>query len=132
MHVVASPLEASFVREIQFSRLETRFVVITLLRNGKRVSNEGYNKVHLIDSNSNIKDQSNVYKQRDVFKRNVISIPWSNSIRAADIELGPTGAPMYSCGTLNPRQRGRWELFLSSRRRVHRSVHILIRKRGTF
>lgn len=88
--------------------------------------------MHLIDSNSNIKDQSNVYKQRDVFKRNVISIPWSNSIRAADIELGPTGAPMYSCGTLNPRQRGRWELFLSSRRRVHRSVHILIRKRGTF
>lgn len=132
MRVVASPLEASFVREIQFSRLETRFVVITLLRNGKRVSNEGYNKVHLIDSNSNIKDQSNVYKQRDVFKRNVISIPWSNSIRAADIELGPTGAPMYSCGTLNPRQRGRWELFLSSRRRVHRSVYILIRKRGTF
>lgn len=136
MRVVASPLEASFDREIQFSRLETRFVVITLLRNGKRVSNEGYSreydKVHLIDSNSNIKDQSNVYKQRDVFKRNVISIPWSNSIRAADIELGPTGAPMYSCGTLNPRQRGRWELFLSSRRRVHRSVHILIRKRGTF
>lgn len=132
MRVVASPLEASFDREIQFSRLETRFVVITLLCNGKRVSNEGYNKVHLIDSNSNIKDQSNVYKQRDVFKRNVISIPWSNSIRAADIELGPTGAPMYSCGTLNPRQRGRWELFLSSRRRVHRSVYILIRKRGTF
>lgn len=132
MRVVASPLEASFDREIQFSRLETRFVVIALLRNGKRVSNEGYNKVHLIDSNSNIKDQSNVYKQRDVFKRNVISIPWSNSIRAADIELGPTGAPMYSCGTLNPRQRGRWELFLSSRRRVHRSVYILIRKRGTF
>lgn len=136
MRVVASPLEASFDREIQFSRLETRFVVITLLCNGKRVSNEGYSreydKVHLIDSNSNIKDQSNVYKQRDVFKRNVISIPWSNSIRAADIELGPTGAPMYSCGTLNPRQRGRWELFLSSRRRVHRSVYILIRKRGTF
>lgn len=52
MRVVASPLEASFDREIQFSRLETRFVVITLLRNGKRVSNEGYNKVHLIDSNS--------------------------------------------------------------------------------
>lgn len=73
MRVVASPLEASFDREIQFSRLETRFVVITLLRNGKRVSNEGYSreydKVHLIDSNSNIKDQSNVYKQRDVFKR---------------------------------------------------------------
>lgn len=56
MRVVASPLEASFDREIQFSRLETRFVVITLLRNGKRVSNEGYSreydKVHLIDSNS--------------------------------------------------------------------------------
>lgn len=53
MRVVASPLEASFDREIQFSRLETRFVVITLLRNGKRVSNEGYsreyNKVHLIE-----------------------------------------------------------------------------------
>lgn len=43
-----------------------------------------------------IKDVTMCITEGDVFKRNVISIPWSNSIRAPDIELGPTGALIYS------------------------------------
>lgn len=68
------------------------------MANGKRVSRDiRSSKVNLFRLfQFGIKDVTMCITEGDVFKRNVISIPWSNSIRAPDIELGPTGALIYS------------------------------------